>query len=438
MNIKLVIIFLFSAKIIFSQSLILKNVNVIPINQEITIRGCNVYIRNGKIERITPYPEKKEPGKKRMRKEPTAGYTVIDCKGGYLMPGLADMHTHFPGKDSPINLQEFLRLNLAAGVTTLRSMRGEYKQLALRDSINKGIKKNSPEIYVSYVFPATDSLLSKDSIEKIVSYAVNYKFDFIKYLDGINETNINYLIESCKRHDLPVAGHAYGKSLSKSIGLNFASVEHFQPMLSAFMKDSLNFKKTVDSMKTKKISFCPTLSFYYIYAFNFSQKDLSDRNGMNYIREPVRKTWLTEYNEALENTRGRLKQDFEARFVEAYRQTFLKFGKILKYISDNGVNVLLSPDDCIFNVPGFSMYEEMKLYKNAGLSNYQVLKCATLNAAKYFKAEKIWGSIEIGKKANMVLLNANPLENIENIKQIEGTLLNGKYYLKTDLVKENK
>src|SRR4051812_6687584 len=130
MNIKLFAVFLFSAKLIFSQNLILRNVNVIPMNQEITIPDCNVYIRNGKVEKITPYPDKKEPGKKRMKREPTAGYTIIDCRGGFLMPGLVDMHAHFPDKESPIKLQEFLRLNLAAGVTTLRSMRGEYKQLA--------------------------------------------------------------------------------------------------------------------------------------------------------------------------------------------------------------------------------------------------------------------------------------------------------------------
>ncbi len=405
------------------------------MNHEITITNCNVYLRDGKIEKITPYPDKKEPGKKRIKKEPTAGYTIIDCKGGYLMPGLADMHAHFPDKDSPIKMQEFLKLNLAAGVTILRSMRGEFKQLALRDSVNKGLKKFSPEMYVSYVFPTRDSLLTHDSIDKIISHALKNKFDFIKYLGGINEGNMAYLSESCKKNSMPLAGHAYDKSISRSMDLDFASVEHFQPMMTAFMKDSVNFKKTIDALKIKKVSFCPTLSFYYINSFNFSEKDLLARNGMNYITAAVKKAWLTEYNEALENTKSKAKQDFQAKFVDAFKQTFLKFGKLLKFSANNGVNILLSPDDCIFNVPGFSMYEEMKLYKNAGLSNYQILKCATYNAAKYFNAEKLWGSIEIGKKANLLLLNANPMENIDNIKQVEATILNGKYYSQRDLIK---
>ncbi len=432
---RLLISFLFCTQIIFSQNLILRNVNVIPMNQEITITNCNVFIRDGKIEKITPYPTKKEPGKRRIVKESTVGYTIIDCNGGYIIPGLADMHAHFPDKNDPVKLQEYLRLNLAAGVTTLRSMRGEYSQLAIRDSVNKGIKKFSPEIVVSYVFPEKDSLLTKDSIEKIVLYAKNKSFDFIKYLGGISQTYIKFLMESAKQNEISVAGHAYDKSLIKSMELGFASIEHYQSVLAEFMRDSLNFKKVADNMKLKKTAFCPTLSFYYINTYNFTESQLLNRNGMNFVSPAVKKAWLLDYNEGLENTRGRLKQDFETKFVELYKQTFLKFGKVLKYLSDNGVNILLSADESVFNVPGFSMYEEMKLYKNAGLSNYKILKCATYNAAKYLKTDKICGSVEVGKKANLLLLNANPLENIENIKQVEATILNGRFYLQKELIK---
>ncbi len=435
---RLLIIFLFLTQIFFSQNIILRNVNIIPVNHDITINGCSVYIRDGKIEKITPYPPKKEPHKRYVKTEFTKGYTIIECDGKYLMPGLADMHAHFPDKDSPIKLQEYLRLNLAAGVTELRSMRGEFSQLALRDSVNKGLKKLSPEIFVSYVFPEKDTLLTKDSIEKIVSYVKIKKYDFIKYLGGINETIMNYLVESCKQNSILISGHAYNRSLEKSIDMNFASVEHFQPLLSSYTKDSANFKKIIEKMKQKRVAFCPTLSFYYIYAFGFNENELLNRNGMNFISSSVKKTWLKEYNEALNETKKQLATDFESKYVDVYKKQFVVFNKIFKSAVDAGVLVLLSPDDGIFNVPGFGMYEEMKLYKKAGLSNYQILKCATLNAAKHFNQEKIWGSVEIGKKANLILLKENPLENIEAIKNIEATILSGKYYLQKDLVKENK
>lgn len=72
--------------------------------------------------------------------------------------------------------------------------------------------------------------------------------------------------------------------------------------------------------------------------------------------------------------------------------------------------------------------------KLAGLSNYQILKASTLNAAIYLKEDKVWGSVETGKKANLLLLNANPLEDIENVSKVEGTILNGKYYSQKSLL----
>jgi hypothetical protein len=434
---RLFISFLFISKLLLSQNVILRDVNIIPINHDITIKGCSVYLRDGKIERITPYPLKKEPNK-RVRSEITKGYTIINCEGRYLMPGLADMHAHFPDKDDLIKLQEYLKLNLAAGVTELRSMRGQFKQLALRDSVNKGLKKLSPEIFVSYVFPTKDTLLTKDSIEKIVHYAVDKKYDFIKYLGGINQTNMNYLIESCKQNSISLAGHSYDRSIDRSVDMGFASIEHYQSLLTSYNKDSLNFKKLLESMKQKRVAFCPTLSFYYVYSFGFTESELMNRNGMNYLSSTVKKEWLKEYNEVLTSTKEKLKTDFEPKYIDVYKKQFAIFNKILKMAIDAGVLVLLSPDDGIFNVPGFGMFEEMKLYKNAGLSNYQILKCATLNAAKFFNQEKNWGSVEIGKKANLVLLNNNPLENIDALKQVDAIILNGKYYSQKDLVKENK
>ncbi len=421
---RIILVLLFLSKVVFSQNLILKNVTVIPVNHDIAITNCNVYISNGKIEKI------QASNVKQLMK----GYTVMDCSGKFLVPGLVDMHAHFPGKDDPIKLEEYLRLNLAAGVTTIRSMRGKAYQLALRDSIKSG-KKVAPEIFVSYVFPYNDSLLTKDSIDKVVVYAKNNKYDFGKYLGGLNDANFNLLIESCKKHDFSIAGHAYGKSLAAFVDAGFTSIEHYQPLLSAYKKDSLNFKALLDNMKAKGTAFCPTLSFYHIYAFEFSEKTLMERNGMNYISKKVKDEWLKEYNESLTSAKEKMKADFESKYVNGYKSQFAKFNQLFKQANDAGVLILLSPDDGIFNVPGFGMYEEMKLYKEAGLTNYQILKAATYNAAIYFKQQKQWGSVEVGREANLLLLNANPLENIENIKEVDGTILNGKYFSQKELLK---
>ncbi|MBK6523525.1 MAG: amidohydrolase family protein [Sphingobacteriaceae bacterium] len=86
----------------------------------------------------------------------------------------------------------------------------------------------------------------------------------------------------------------------------------------------------------------------------------------------------------------------------------------------------MSPDNCLFNVPGYAMLEEMKLYRDAGISNYDILKISTLNAANFFNESKKWGTVESGKDATLILLDKNPLENIENISSVSTTMIKGK------------
>lgn len=413
----------------FSQTIILRNVNLIPVNHDITIKDCNVFIRNGIIEKITPYPELKEPGKRAKKKEPTAGYTVIDCGGKFLIPGLADMHAHFPEKNDPVSLQDYLKLDLAAGVTEVRSMRGTKEELPLRDSILKNLKKASPEIFVSYVFPYKDSVLTQPEVEKLVTSAKASNYNFVKYLGGLNKATFALLQQSCKANGIALSGHAYQNDLQACIQAGYASVEHYQALLSAYKRDSTGFKNTLDTLKKYKVAYCPTLSFYNIYALRFSERDLLSRNGMAYLNNSkVKEEWLNTYHDDLKQLKEKYKDEFDAKYVAPSQASLLKFNAVLKAAADAGVCILLSPDDGIFNVPGFGMYEEMKLYKEAGLSNYQILKCATLNAAICLKEQKSWGSIEIGKKANLVLLNSNPLENIEAVKDVEATIVHGKYY----------
>lgn len=420
---RLSLLFLLIVQIGFSQHLVLQGVNIVPIHSNTVLAGYDVFIKGGVIEKIKP------AGSLPYAKN----YTVIDCKGKYIMPGLADMHAHFPDEKSSIQLQEYLKLNLAAGVTSIRSMRGEAYQLALRDSILSQ-KKIAPNIYVSYVFPTSDSLLTKDSIEKIVMHAKNKKYNFIKYLGGINEINLNYLTESCKKNNISIAGHAYNRSLMRSVEAGFTSIEHYQPILGMYMKDSVNLKKNIEILKQKNTALCPTLSFYYVYGFGFSTDQLVARCGMNFVSKKASDEWMKDYEEVLLKTKEQLKGDFDSKYVQVYKKQFSDFNRVFKKMTDEGVLMLLSPDDGMFNVPGFAMVEEMKLYKLAGLSNYQILKASTLNAAIYLKEDKVWGSVETGKKANLLLLNANPLEDIENVSKVEGTILNGKYYSQKSLL----
>jgi imidazolonepropionase-like amidohydrolase len=431
---RLTFIFILCSFLMRSQPILLKNVNIIPVNHDIVIPGCNVFIRDGIIEKITPYPYVKEPGKRAKKKESTLGYITYDCNGGYLIPGLADMHGHLPDAESPIKMQEYLRLCLAAGVTEVRSMRGEKKQLPIRDSVNKKQKNNSPELFISY--PVTfeqEKPVTNEQIEKEVKAAKDGGYDFVKYLFGGTEENFNYLAETCRKNNIPLAGHAFKDDLSKTIKVPYNSIEHISSFYKQYIKDSLGFKNSLDSMKGKKMFVCPTLSYFYLVMDQFTEQERQNRNGMNLISEKIKQAWTKEYTKNLTELKGNLGADF-APSAAKWKEQMAKNLTLLKKMYDSGVAILLSADEAEFNVPGFSMYEEMLLYKKAGLTNHQILKCATLNAAECLK-ENFWGSVQVGKKANLVVLRANPLEKIENIKEVDAVILHGKYWKPEELTK---
>lgn len=411
----------------YSQNLAITNVNVIPVSTNTILTNMNVYITNGLIDKIVTG----------ATKLPFKDYKTVDGKGKFLMPGMYDMHGHLPDKESALDLNTYLKLQLAAGVISVRSMRGDESQLKLRDSIAAHLKV-APELHVSFVFPQVDSVLTKDKIDAIIFDAKIKKFDFIKYLGGLKLKRLELLSASCYTYRIPLAGHAFDNNLDVSLENDFVSVEHFQPVLAAYKNNPEAFDKVITKIKQKNSTICPTLSFYKVFSFGYNQSELDDRNGMAFVIATVKSKWQKEYDEALASAKEQLKDEFETKYVEGYKKKFSEFNTVLKQLADNNVNLLLSPDDGAFNVPGFAMAEEMKLYKDAGLDNYQVIKCATLNPATFLGHEKMAGIIAEGKRADLILLKANPLENIENIKQVEGTVLNGVYYSQSQLLGINK
>lgn len=408
-----------------AQNLIITNVNVIPIEgKETLLKNQTVTIKDGKIESVVPY----KPEQNKEKSKP-----VIDGTGKYLMPGMADMHVHFPNeKDMP--LEQFFKLNLAAGVTTLRSMRGEPRHLTLRDSITKKLIL-APDLYISIALPNDSTITDKD-LEKFVKQSKKEGWDFIKYLSGLTPALFYSTALISKESGLKMAGHVYNQDLQTAIKANQASVEHYQAILKEYRKDSLHFPEVMNELKKRDIYVCPTLSFYYIWGMQYGPDDLKARNGMKYINIALQSKWEKEYDDYYAKYNTPTKEEERLKTIARVKQSLYDFGKLLKRMSDADVKLLLSPDESAFNVPGFAMAEEMKVYQKAGLSNYAILKIVTRNAAGFFNKEAEWGSIGKNKKANLVLLDKNPLDDIDNIKTVNTVILSGKVLKPQELLKK--
>lgn len=393
------------------ESIVITNIYVIPILTNTLLINQDVFIEKGIIKKIIPH------NKENYYK----GFKEIAGAGKYLMPGLADMHVHLPDGTEPITLQQAYNYYLQNGVTTLRSMRGEKFHPKHRDSINLGLI-NAPKLYISYPLPENDSLLTKKELALFIKYIKTNKYDFVKYLNGLSDKKIEEVAKVLKNNKIILAGHCY-KDVKTSIRLGFKSIEHISPIMDAYNSDSLNFDKLLADMKNNHVSFCPTESFSQIVGFQYSIEKNMNRNGMNIIDTVLANLWKRDYMNYL--NRAKLSTSFYLKQTKRSKIELDAFHLILKRMFKADVNILLSPDNCLFNVPGYAMLEEMKLYRDAGIDNYSILKSATVNAAKFFNETK-WGSIEKGKEATLIVLDKNPLDDIENIKQVSLTLIKGK------------
>ena len=403
-----------AAQFLKAQNLIITNVNLIPVEGgETILKNQTVIIKGGKISDIIPFKQKQAKTKQT---------TIIDGTGKYLIPGLADMHVHFPNeKEMP--LQQFFKLNLAAGVTTLRSMRGESRHLTLRDSITKKLIL-APDLYISISLPSDSTVVAKD-LKAFIIKSKTEGWDFIKYLSGLTPALFDSAALYCKQNNVKLAGHVFNQDLQIAIKNNQASVEHYQSILKEYRKDSLHFNNVLQQLKEKNIFVCPTLSFYYIWGMQFNEDELITRSGMNYVSIEMSHKWQKEYRDYSDKYKTPARAAEGGKIIYRTNQNLNEFGKLLKQMNDAQVKLLLSPDESAFNAPGFAMVEEMKLYKKAGLSNYDIFKIVTYNAACFFDKQNEWGSITKNKKANLVLLDKNPLENIENVKTVNTIILNG-------------
>jgi imidazolonepropionase-like amidohydrolase len=404
---------LFSIAAVSQDAFVLSDINVIPISTNVLLEHQDLYVKNGVIEKIETHKD-----------VASNGYKLIKGGGRYIMPGLADMHVHLPDGSAPLTKQQAYDYYLQSGVTVLRSMRGEKWHPAHRDSINNGWIK-APKLYISIPLPEMDTLVSKKDLKVFIAQAKNGNYDFVKYLNGITEKRMAEVAKALKSNKLMIAGHVY-KDVKTSIKFGFKSIEHLSCIIDAFNADTASFDKLMSEMKANDVSFCPTESFNQIVGFQYSIDENMKRSGMDIIDTALANSWKRSYIRYMGRSSNKSGASTYIKQLKYSKMEIENFNPLLRRLVNAGVNVLLSPDDCPFNVPGYAMVEEMKLYRNAGVSNYDILKCSTLNAANFFNESKKWGTLEAGKDATLIMLDKNPLENVENISSVRSTFIKGK------------
>jgi hypothetical protein len=344
---------------------------------------------------------------------------IVDATNQYLMPGMAEMHAHLP---APQHLQNFFVMNLMAGVTTVRSMRGKPEHLLLHTPA----AYPKPRLYLGAPIITHKTNLSPSAADSLVTDYKYAGYDFLKLIVVKDDTSFTNLMKAANAQDMPVCGHTPGNvSFDKVLQSGYRSTSHMDAYVNAYRKGADTLAKALELTQQHNVYNDATLDWYQMYYQQLPEATMQQRYGMALMHDTIVRNWHTEFAEI----RSKMTDSAYNAMKDKYTKTQDIKLAILKQMADKNIPILTGMDaGDPYMVWGYDIVEEMKLFKRAGLSNYQILQAATSTPAKYFKQDKKWGTIAKGKDANLVLLNANPLEDITAISHVNAVIVNGKAY----------
>lgn len=401
------------AQVKSSPTYIISNISVVPITTDTIMDYQTVVITNNVITYI---------GEDVIR--PTKEAILINGTGKFLMPALGDVHTHLPKE----NFQSFFALNLINGITKIRSMRGTQEHLLLKKDISEGkyaapsIKYGSPTIHKKSIIDSSNIDSFSDSFKE---------FDFITIMSVKDSAMFDQITKAVKNIDKSLSGYK-PKQISLQYALesnNYSSIIRLGGYLQSLKQGNDYFKKMVSLTIDKGVYNYPSLMWNYINTLGDST--LNGMRGIEYVDPETVLDWKNKRVEYIKIT--------QPATVEKHKESLRKFvafqQKVMKSMHNSGAKFLISPDaGSDYLIPGFSMLEEMKRYQDAGLSNYTILKTATYNVAEFYNELNNFGTIEKDKIADIIILDGNPIEDINNLGKISSIFLNGKLYNKEELI----
>jgi len=242
------------------------------------------------------------------------------------------------------------------------------------------------------------------------------------------------VIEQSEISDIPIVAHPSREMpYLDQFQTQIKSLEHAEEIVQQalnYQLDTTMLQPIIQKFVTTNTSFCPTLTGYYKIFEMLNQNDsLLESEMVKYMNPLIRKV----DTEAQYSRWANEKASNSEISQNIYNQHIFHL-QLLKKMNEAGVNIVCGTDAGIgITTPGFSIHEELNFYKEAGMTNYDVLKTATVNPSKTHKEFNKIGSIEKGKLANFILSKNNPLEDISILKNPEWVMINGRLINKNDL-----
>lgn len=409
----------------FDRVVAFTGVNVVPMDREQVLPAQTVIIRDGIIETV---------GKTSQLDVPENAL-VIDGQGKYLMPGLVDMHVH-------IEYENDMLLLVANGVTSVRNMWGNTgkklrvsmpDQLVLKRQIEQG-SFFGPTIYTSgpvmegepASHPLQEVFTSPEAAAQSVAWQRDQGYDFVKVYDHLSPEVYRAILDAAQENDLPVVGHVpFSVGLEKVLAGGQQTIEHLTGYIDP---DALEFiipEGQLDdyALMTRQAGVwnCVTLSEYpKSKETPAGFERLQNQPGMIYVSPGTRMISPFLYMMAAKSHTYQ-GSDYPQRISALNRQ-------MVRALHQAGAGILLGTDAAqAYHLPGFSVHEELAMLVEAGLSPFEALAAGTRNPALAMGKQAEFGTLEVGKRADLILLENNPLNDVRNLQKRSGVMLRGRW-----------
>lgn len=395
-------------------------VTVIPMDSEKALPNQTVIVRDGLITEVAPAEEV----------QPSPGALRVDGHGKFLIPGLADMHVHLLDESD-------LWMLLANGVTTICNMAGAPMHLEWRERLRNG-QLLGPMLYTTGpmveaanepFFGLARRVESVADARQLVEDTRSGGYDFVK-MHGERSLEIyDAIFAAANKAGLRVVGHgSESVGLEHALELGQATIEHAEEYIYCYFNyrpDESKIDYIVDLTKAAGTYVTPTLVAYdYIMRSATDIQPLLNRPENRFYARWKQANWGPGKNrkaQALAGDGPRMKRFF----------TFQR--KLVRALNDKGVPLMTGTDygGPAFLLPGFDVLVEIENLVSAGLSPYDALRAATANPGRFIGES--FGTISVGSRADLVLLDANPLEEIHNITRRAGVMVRGQWLPKSEL-----
>jgi imidazolonepropionase-like amidohydrolase len=422
------------------------DVAVIPMDRERVLEHQTVVVRGGQVASVSAVRAGSLP----------SGAVRIDGRGKFLMPGLAEMHGHIPAQAGPF-AESVMLLFVANGVTTVRGMLGNPTQFELRRAIARGDMIGPALLLASPPLSGNQVRTGAEGAAKVREYK-GAGYDLLKIHEGLSRETYDSVVAAAR-----VAGIRFGGHVPDDVGVWHAlesgqsTIDHLDNYTDALraadfpgvMKSSstggtrpseaeLEQRIVALAMATRRaeVAVVPTMALWEAFSAPEDSATLAMRPELHYAPAATRARWFR----TIADLRSKMDPAQGAAEVALRR-------RMLKGLQDAGVPILLGTDaPQLFSVPGFSIHREMQVMRAAGLTPFQILRSGTKSVAEHFDQfyddhvqqfygwpAPTFGTVEVGRRADLILLDANPLDDIANLQRRAGVMLRGRWLPEAEL-----